>query len=63
MSQGCSWKGSAENYERSFEIMLPKKQRRAFSDFYDSARHNEILEPKTTLLVHMATAMAVGCYP
>ena len=43
--------------------MLPDKQKKAFSDFYDSARHNEILEPKTTLMIHMATAMAVGCYP
>jgi hypothetical protein len=43
--------------------MLPKKQRKSFSDFYDSARHNEILEPKTTLLLHLATAMAVACYP
>jgi len=43
--------------------MLPKKQKKAYTDFYDSARHNEILEPKTTLMIHMATAMAVGCYP
>ena len=43
--------------------MLPPKQRKAFSDFYDTARQNEILEPKTTLLLHMATAMAVGCDP
>jgi hypothetical protein len=43
--------------------MLPKKQLRAFSDFYDSARDNDILEPKTTLMIHLAAAMAVGCYP
>jgi hypothetical protein len=43
--------------------MLPKKQKNAFDDFYDSARYNEILEPKTTLMIHLATAMAVGCYP
>jgi hypothetical protein len=43
--------------------MLPKKQREAFSEFYDSARYNDILEPKTTLLLHMATAMAVACHP
>jgi hypothetical protein len=43
--------------------MLPKRQGKAYEDFYDSARHNEILEPKTTLMVHMAAAMAVGCYP
>jgi hypothetical protein len=43
--------------------MLPKKQKAAYTDFYDSARYNEILEPKTTLMLHLATAMAVGCYP
>jgi hypothetical protein len=43
--------------------MLPKEQKKAYSAFYDSARNNEILDPKTTLLIHMATAMAIGCYP
>jgi hypothetical protein len=43
--------------------MLPKKQSKTYSDFYDSARHNEILEPKITLMLHLAAAMAVGCYP
>jgi len=41
--------------------MLPDKQDKAFSDFYDSARHNDILEPKMTLMIHLASAMAVGC--
>ncbi len=27
--------------------MLPTKQHQAYSDFYDAARYNEILEPKT----------------
>jgi len=43
--------------------MLPEKQSQAYTDFYDAARHNEILEPKTTLMIHLAAAMAVGCYP
>jgi len=43
--------------------MLPKKQEKTFKDFYDSARYNKILEPKTTLMIHMAAAMAVACYP
>ncbi len=43
--------------------MLPKKQNKAYSDFYDSARYNEILESKTTLMIHLAAAMAIGCYP
>jgi hypothetical protein len=43
--------------------MLPKQQQEAYSKFYDSARYNDILEPKTTLMIHLASAMAVGCYP
>ena len=43
--------------------MLPEKQLTAFNGFYDSARYNDILEPKTTLMIHLASAMAVGCYP
>ncbi len=43
--------------------MLPAKQQRAYDSFYDSARHNEILDPKTTLMIHLAGAMALGCYP
>ncbi len=43
--------------------MLPKKQLKAFADFYDSARQNEILEPKTTIMIHLAAAMAIGCHP
>jgi hypothetical protein len=43
--------------------MLPERQAKAFSDFYKSTRNNEILEPKTTLLVAMAASMAIGCYP
>ena len=43
--------------------MLPEKQKNSFNEFYDSARYNEILEPKTTLMLHMAAAMAVACYP
>ncbi|MDH3950768.1 MAG: hypothetical protein OEV11_07020 [Deltaproteobacteria bacterium] len=43
--------------------MLPEKQRKAYSDFYKSARHNETLEPKTTLMLHLAAAIAFSCYP
>lgn len=43
--------------------MLPEKQHRAFGEFYKSARYNKILEPKTTLMLHLAAAMAVGCDP
>jgi hypothetical protein len=43
--------------------MLPLTQKKAYTDFYHSARHNAILEPKTTVLLHLASAMAFGCYP
>lgn len=31
--------------------------------FYDSARHNEILDERTTVMLHLASAMALACYP
>lgn len=43
--------------------MLLENQETAFNDFYKSARFNKILEPKTTLMIHLATAMSTGCYP
>lgn len=42
--------------------MLPG-QKKAFDDFYKSVRQNKILDDKTSLLVHLGAAMAVGCYP
>jgi hypothetical protein len=44
-------------------MLLPKKQKRAFAEFYRSARNNETLDAKTTLMIHPAAALAVGCYP
>jgi hypothetical protein len=43
--------------------MLSKPQSQAYKDFYNSARHNTVLDERTTLMLHLATAMAVGCYP
>lgn len=43
--------------------MLQEKQQKAYNEFYDSARQNGILDPKTTLLIHMGAAMALGCIP
>ncbi len=43
--------------------MLPEKQENSFNDFYKAARFNKILDQKTTLMIHLATAMSVGCYP
>jgi sigma-B regulation protein RsbU (phosphoserine phosphatase) len=45
------------------ELIAPKMQMKAFDEFYKAARNNKILDFKTTLLIQMATAIAVGCYP
>ena len=55
--------GKPANQHRKEKPLLPEKQKNKYRQFYDSARNNDILEPKTTLMLHMATAMAVGCYP
>ncbi len=43
--------------------VLSGKQLASYQEFYDSARHNEILPEKTTLMLHLAAAMAFGCDP
>ncbi len=43
--------------------MLPDRQMERWNAFYSSARHNSELDEKTTLLLHLATAMAIGCRP
>ncbi len=34
-----------------------------FDMFAGAVRENEVLDRKTTILLHLATAMAVGCSP
>jgi hypothetical protein len=43
--------------------MIKGKQLQTYTDFYNSARYSETLDPKTTLLIHLASAMAMACYP
>ncbi len=43
--------------------MIPTKQLNAFNEFQNMVRNNDILEPKVTLMLHLAATMAVGCYP
>jgi hypothetical protein len=43
--------------------MLPEPQNESFNQFYTAARFNDVLDAKTTLLLHLATAMSVACYP
>ena len=35
----------------------------AWKAFYDSARNNKVLDDRTTLMLHLASAMALGCDP
>jgi hypothetical protein len=43
--------------------MQPTKLSKSWQTFYDSARHNDVLDQRTTLMLHLASAMALGCYP
>ena len=43
--------------------MLTGNPKATFDAFYDAVRHNDVLPAKTTYLLHLATAMAVGCIP
>jgi hypothetical protein len=43
--------------------VLPEKQDKTFGEFYKAARYNDILDRKTTLMIHLAAAMSAACYP
>ena len=43
--------------------MLPEKLKQTYEAFYASTAHNDILEPKTTLLIQLAASFALGCNP
>ncbi len=43
--------------------MLTGNPKDTFEAFYDAARNNEVLPAKTTYLLHLAAAIAVGCVP
>ncbi len=43
--------------------MLPTDQEKAYREFYNSAHQNKILDSRTTLMIHLASSMAFGCYP
>lgn len=43
--------------------MLQEKQQKAYVEFRDSAKNNGILDAKTTFLLHLGAAMALGCIP
>jgi hypothetical protein len=43
--------------------MLPDKQQKAYTEFYNAASQNDILDSKTTLMIQLAAALAIGCTP
>jgi len=43
--------------------MLPENINEMYSQFYDTVRKNETFDSKTTLLLFLASSMAVACYP
>jgi len=43
--------------------MRPTPSSQNWQRFYDSARHNTVLDERTTVMLHLAAAMAFGCDP
>jgi AhpD family alkylhydroperoxidase len=43
--------------------MIPQHLKKSFVDFHDTIIANEILDSKTTFMIELGAAMAVGCYP
>jgi hypothetical protein len=42
---------------------MASEQMQRFGQFYESARHSEVLDERTAVLLHLAAAMALGCEP
>lgn len=43
--------------------MLPDEQKEAFFNFFDTTAENDCFDEKTTILIQMASALAIGCSP
>jgi hypothetical protein len=43
--------------------MKPTPTSETWQQFYDAVRHNTVLDERTTLMLHLASALAIGCYP
>ena len=43
--------------------MLPQMQKQAYEAFYEATAENDVLDPKTTLMIQLAVSFAIGCYP
>ena len=43
--------------------MIPENLKKSFIDFHKSMISNDVIDPKTTFMIELGAAMAVGCYP
>ncbi len=43
--------------------MLPNNLTRKYDEFSKAVQNNNILDPKTTTMLYLASSIAVGCYP
>ncbi len=43
--------------------MLPDELARKYDEFSKAVQKNDIIDPKTTTMLYLASSMAVGCYP
>lgn len=43
--------------------MLPEKQKQAYEKFFESTVQNDTIGPKTTVMIQLASAFVIGCYP
>ncbi|MBW2240071.1 MAG: carboxymuconolactone decarboxylase family protein [Deltaproteobacteria bacterium] len=43
--------------------MIPENLKMSFIDFHKTIVANDVFDPKTTFMIEMGAAMAVGCYP
>jgi alkylhydroperoxidase/carboxymuconolactone decarboxylase family protein YurZ len=43
--------------------MMSKNLRKSFKQFHDDMISNGVIDSRTTFMIEMGAAMAVGCYP
>ena len=43
--------------------MLPEAQKVAYEAFFESTEKNGILSDKLTIMIQLASSLAIGCYP
>jgi hypothetical protein len=43
--------------------VLPEELKSAYEGFYDATKDNGHFDAKTTVMIQLAAAFAIGCYP